>query len=91
MLYFCARIDRYFVSCTGTGMIRSSSVEFCTMFDFFQENSKILAELTKLRAEKAAILNFENHVAFILDMRMAKKPDTVGQFLTNLAGRLFGR
>ena len=48
-----------------------------------------MAELIKLRAEKAAILDFENHAAFVLDMRMAKSPRNVEQFLKDLSGVLF--
>nr|XP_039270641.1 thimet oligopeptidase-like [Styela clava] len=53
-----------------------------------EENSAILTELVKLRAEKAKILNFSTHAAFIHDMRMAKNPENVKSFLQNLAAKL---
>lgn len=53
-----------------------------------KENSEILTELVKLRAQKAAILNFDTHAAFVHDMRMAKNPDNVKKFLKDLAEKL---
>ncbi|WAR23654.1 THOP1-like protein [Mya arenaria] len=52
------------------------------------ENTKILEELVKLRHEKAQILGFETHAEFVLDMRMAKNPDKVKSFLSDLAKKL---
>ncbi|ESO92348.1 hypothetical protein LOTGIDRAFT_178669 [Lottia gigantea] len=53
-----------------------------------KENGPILEELIKLRHEKAALLGFPTHAAFVLDMRMAKSPDTVATFLQELAKKL---
>ncbi|XP_061192675.1 thimet oligopeptidase-like [Saccostrea echinata] len=53
-----------------------------------KENTAILEELVELRAKKADILGFPTHAAFVLDMRMAKDPDTVKNFLVDLAQKL---
>lgn len=53
-----------------------------------KENTAILEELVKLRHEKATILGFPNHSAFVLDMRMAKTPEKVATFLSDLATKL---
>ncbi|XP_078487908.1 thimet oligopeptidase [Ciona intestinalis] len=53
-----------------------------------EQNSAILAELVELRAEKAAILGYKNHAAFVHDMRMAKHPDNVIKFTNELAEKL---
>lgn len=38
--------------------------------------------------QKAKLLGFPTHAAFILDMRMAKKPERVATFLSELAVKL---
>lgn len=38
--------------------------------------------------QKASLLGFPSHSAFILDMRMAKEPDTVAKFLSDLKEKL---
>ncbi|KAK3089945.1 hypothetical protein FSP39_007851 [Pinctada imbricata] len=53
-----------------------------------KENTPILEELVELRHQKAQILGFPTHAAFILDMRMAKEPGKVKSFLTELAAKL---
>uniref|UniRef100_A0A2P2HXB7 Thimet oligopeptidase-like n=1 Tax=Hirondellea gigas TaxID=1518452 RepID=A0A2P2HXB7_9CRUS len=53
-----------------------------------KENTPILEELIELRHLLATILCFPTHAAFILDDRMAKTPDTVATFLTDLQGKL---
>jgi thimet oligopeptidase len=52
------------------------------------ENVPILEELVRLRAEQASILGYPTHAAYVLETRMAKSPDVVGPFLTNLSKRL---
>ncbi|KAH3809168.1 thimet oligopeptidase-like isoform X2 [Dreissena polymorpha] len=52
------------------------------------ENTKILEELVQLRHEKAQILGYKTHAEFVLDMRMAKTPEAVEKFLTELAVKL---
>nr|KAG5696363.1 hypothetical protein BaRGS_028358 [Batillaria attramentaria] len=53
-----------------------------------KENTAILEELVRLRHEKAKLLGFPTHAAFVLDMRMAKTPEAVSKFLTELAAKL---
>ncbi|XP_063415153.1 thimet oligopeptidase-like [Mytilus trossulus] len=53
-----------------------------------KENTAILEELIKLRHEKAQILGFPSHSAFVLDMRMAKTPEAVTSFLSGLSKKL---
>ncbi|XP_078317964.1 thimet oligopeptidase-like [Crassostrea virginica] len=53
-----------------------------------EPNTAILEELVELRAQKADILGFPTHAAFILDMRMAKDPEKVKNFLVDLAEKL---
>ncbi|XP_076463244.1 thimet oligopeptidase-like [Babylonia areolata] len=53
-----------------------------------KENTAILEELVRLRHEKAQLLGFPTHAAFVLDMRMAKKPENVSTFLSDLAVKL---
>jgi thimet oligopeptidase len=48
-------------------------------------NVAIIEELVVLRAEVASILGFKNHAEYILNIRMAKSPNTVKKFLTDLA------
>ncbi|XP_059151860.1 thimet oligopeptidase-like [Physella acuta] len=53
-----------------------------------KENTPILEELVKLRHEKSQLLGYPTHSHFVLDMRMAKTPETVAQFLASLAEKL---
>ncbi|KAL8577751.1 Thimet oligopeptidase [Nucella lapillus] len=53
-----------------------------------KENTAILEELVRIRHEKATLLGFPTHAALVLDMRMAKKPETVATFLSDLALKL---
>lgn len=46
-----------------------------------QENCRILQQLVELRAQKSALLGFETHAAFVLEMNMAKDCKTVADFL----------
>ena len=39
-------------------------------------------------SQKASLLGFKNHAAFILDMRMAKDPAAVTKFLSDLKDKL---
>ena len=45
------------------------------------DNKEVLSEILTLRAEKAALLGYDNHAEFILDERMAKTPAAVYEFL----------
>nr|XP_028569431.1 thimet oligopeptidase isoform X2 [Podarcis muralis] len=53
-----------------------------------EENCLILKELVDLRAKKAALLGFETHADFVLEMNMAKDCQTVASFLDELAAKL---
>jgi saccharolysin len=48
------------------------------------ENSELVIEAVKLRAEIAKLLGYNNHAQFVLEERMAKSPETVGTFLNDL-------
>uniref|UniRef100_A0A670ZMH2 Thimet oligopeptidase n=1 Tax=Pseudonaja textilis TaxID=8673 RepID=A0A670ZMH2_PSETE len=53
-----------------------------------EENCRILQQLVELRAQKSALLGFETHAAFVLEMNMAKECKTVAAFLDDLAAKL---
>lgn len=48
------------------------------------DNSPLILEVLKLRAEKAKILGYTNHAEFVLEKRMAEKPENVLSFLDKL-------
>ena len=48
------------------------------------DNKVIIAEMAKLRAEKAHLLGFENFASYQLDDRMAKTPENVFNFLEKI-------
>lgn len=53
-----------------------------------EENAAILKELVELRGNKSALLNFNTHADFILEMNMAKNSKNVSVFLDELARKL---
>lgn len=53
-----------------------------------EENTPILEELITLRQKQAELLGYMNHAAYVLEERMAKNPENVSQFLTELAAKL---
>ncbi|KAJ3390998.1 hypothetical protein HDU84_006670 [Entophlyctis sp. JEL0112] len=53
-----------------------------------EQNSAILQKLVDLRQEQATLLGFPNHASYILDIRMAKSPQTVQTFLRDLNKKL---
>lgn len=55
------------------------------------ENVKLLEEALALRDEAAKMLGFATHAHFVLDRRMAKKPEAVRRFLDELRGKLLPR
>ena len=48
------------------------------------DNKDIIRQMVTLRAERAQLLGYENHAAFVLDVNMAKTPDAVYDFLHEL-------
>jgi peptidyl-dipeptidase Dcp len=46
-----------------------------------QDNNNILIEMARLRLEKAQLLGYETHAHFVLEKRMAKKPENVYNLL----------
>lgn len=51
------------------------------------DNNKLLAEIVRLRAERAKLLGYKNHSSIILEPRMAKVPESVFKLLDNLWGK----
>lgn len=48
------------------------------------DNKSLINTLCKLRVQKAQLLGYESHAAYVLDNNMAKDPATVDQFLMNI-------
>ncbi len=48
------------------------------------DNSANVAKLASLRAEKAEVMGYKNHAAFVLEERMAKTPENVYKLLNQL-------
>uniref|UniRef100_A0A0L8FHT3 Peptidase M3A/M3B catalytic domain-containing protein n=2 Tax=Octopus bimaculoides TaxID=37653 RepID=A0A0L8FHT3_OCTBM len=53
-----------------------------------KENAPILEEVIKLRHEQANLLGYKTHASCVLDMRMAKTPETVQKFYAELLPKL---
>jgi len=51
------------------------------------DNNQILANLVRLRADKAKLLGYKTHADLVLETRMAKNPGNVFNLLDNLMGR----
>jgi peptidyl-dipeptidase Dcp len=49
-----------------------------------QNNEPVIQRITALRHQRARLLGFASHAAFVLEERMAGKPDTVLSFLNDL-------
>ena len=47
-------------------------------------NEDIIKQLVKLRAERAVLLGYDNHAHYVLEERMAKSPENVMDFLSNI-------
>ncbi|KAK2705101.1 hypothetical protein QYM36_017217 [Artemia franciscana] len=52
------------------------------------ENVPILEELIRIRKEMVDILGYPNYASYIHEMRMAKNPQKVAEFLTSLCDKL---
>ena len=48
------------------------------------DNNTISAEIAALRVERAELLGYANHAAYVLEESMAKTPDAVNKFLAEL-------
>ncbi len=52
--------------------------------DNANDNKKNIADIVRLRADKAKLLGFGNYAAYVIDENMAKTPATVDAFLNKL-------
>jgi len=48
------------------------------------DNNKILADMVRIRAERAKLLGYKTHAHFVLEPRMAKVPENVFKLLNNV-------
>ncbi|MGV8093370.1 MAG: M3 family metallopeptidase [Mangrovibacterium sp.] len=48
------------------------------------DNKAVLAKMVQLRDERAKLLGFENHAAYVIDINMAKTPQNVYDFLKKI-------
>ena len=48
------------------------------------DNNKILADIVRLRVEKARLLGYESRADYVLERNMAKEPETVLNFLSQI-------
>ncbi len=48
------------------------------------DNKAKLSRIASLRAQRAQLLGYENHAAFVLERNMAKNPETVNELLDEL-------
>jgi len=53
-----------------------------------KENTAIIEEIVALRQEQAQLLGYADHATYIQEVRMAKDPGTVKEFLGGLAGKV---
>ncbi len=49
-----------------------------------RDNNELLARMAVLRAERAALMGYESHAAFVLSDNMAETPDRVYEFLDQI-------
>ena len=54
----------------------------------FVENTERIEELVRLRHRKARMLGYPNHASYVEEVRMAKNPETVKKFLSDLTLKL---
>ena len=48
------------------------------------DNKKIIATIVQLRDERAKLLGFENHAAYVIDVNMARTPQNVYDFMNKV-------
>ena len=53
-----------------------------------EQNTKLLEDIIDLRQKEAELLGYASHAEYILEIRMAKNPQTVFDFLTDLTQKL---
>ncbi len=53
-------------------------------FDAPFDNKPLVLEIVNLRAERAKLLGYKNHAAYVLEKRMAQNPDQVFSFLEKM-------
>jgi len=53
-----------------------------------EENTAIIEEIVELRRQQAELLGYPDHATYIQEVRMAKDPGTVKDFLTGLSSKL---
>jgi len=53
-----------------------------------EENTPRIEELVKLRHKKAILLGYPNHAAYVDEVRMAKNPENIKEFLGELKDKL---
>ena len=51
------------------------------------DNQEIVLKIAKLRFKRAQLLGYKTHAHFVLEERMAKTPETVGNFLEDLLSK----
>ena len=49
-----------------------------------RDNKEVVLEIARLRYERAALLGYDSHAAFVLEERMAESPENVLEFLDEL-------
>lgn len=49
-----------------------------------RDNNQILADIIRLRTERARLLGYESHADYVLERNMAKEPETVLNFLAQI-------
>ena len=57
-------------------------------FSKTDEAKTFLEEIMTLRQKQAELLSYENHATYIQEVRMAKDPGTVKQFLNDLGAKM---
>lgn len=55
------------------------------------DNRENVVAMLRLREERAKLLGYENHATYTLEKRMAKKPETVMEFLEDLYTKSFSK
>ncbi len=51
------------------------------------DNNKVFADIVRLRAQRAKLLGYKSHADYVLEPRMAKKPENVFKLLNSLWGK----